>query len=130
MVSDELADQFWLPEACASRVVRWIYPVGRSIRAVWIVAISCWHRVLRQCPSRSQGRRSGKFGRSPVAERRRCDRHRHRMGQFGALDLDRLKAIMAQPVIVDLRNIYPSEDMAAAGFVYESIGRLVARPSQ
>ncbi|WP_426610879.1 UDP-glucose dehydrogenase family protein [Bradyrhizobium sp. McL0616] len=43
--------------------------------------------------------------------------------QFRALDLDRLKATMAQPVVVDLRNIYRPEEMAAAGFVYESIGR-------
>lgn len=43
--------------------------------------------------------------------------------QFRALDLDRLKATMTQPVIVDLRNIYRPEDMQAAGFVYESIGR-------
>ncbi|MET4390271.1 hypothetical protein ABIB73_006053, partial [Bradyrhizobium sp. F1.4.3] len=33
------------------------------------------------------------------------------------------KATMAQPVIVDLRNIYRPEEMAAAGFVYESVGR-------
>jgi UDPglucose 6-dehydrogenase len=43
--------------------------------------------------------------------------------QFRALDLDRLKREMAQPVIVDLRNIYLPEDMAARGFTYESIGR-------
>jgi UDPglucose 6-dehydrogenase len=43
--------------------------------------------------------------------------------QFRALDLDRLKREMAQPVIVDLRNIYRPEDMAALGFSYESIGR-------
>ncbi|QPF87125.1 UDP-glucose/GDP-mannose dehydrogenase family protein [Bradyrhizobium genosp. L] len=43
--------------------------------------------------------------------------------QFRALDLDRLKQAMAQPVIVDLRNIYRPEEMAAAGFVYESVGR-------
>lgn len=43
--------------------------------------------------------------------------------QFRALDLDRLKATMAQPVVVDLRNIYRPEEMKAAGFVYESIGR-------
>lgn len=43
--------------------------------------------------------------------------------QFRALDLDRLKQTMVQPVIVDLRNIYRPEDMAAAGFVYESVGR-------
>ncbi|MBC9876978.1 UDP-glucose/GDP-mannose dehydrogenase family protein [Bradyrhizobium sp. INPA01-394B] len=43
--------------------------------------------------------------------------------QFRALDLDRLKTIMAQPVVVDLRNIYRPEEMLAAGFVYESVGR-------
>jgi UDPglucose 6-dehydrogenase len=43
--------------------------------------------------------------------------------QFRGLDLDRLKSLMAQPVVVDLRNIYRPEDMRAAGFVYESIGR-------
>ncbi|MCP3394136.1 UDP-glucose/GDP-mannose dehydrogenase family protein [Bradyrhizobium sp. CCGB12] len=43
--------------------------------------------------------------------------------QFRALDLGRLKAAMAKPVVVDLRNIYRPEDMEAAGFVYESVGR-------
>ena len=43
--------------------------------------------------------------------------------QFRALDLERLKREMAQPVIVDLRNIYRPEEMAALGFVYESVGR-------
>src|SRR6202166_2327435 len=43
--------------------------------------------------------------------------------QFRALDLDRLKSEMAQPVMVDLRNIYRPEDMAAHGFIYESVGR-------
>jgi UDPglucose 6-dehydrogenase len=44
--------------------------------------------------------------------------------QFRALDLDRLKTVMAgKPAIVDLRNIYPADDMAQRGFIYESIGR-------
>ena len=43
--------------------------------------------------------------------------------QFRALDLERLKGEMAQPVMVDLRNIYQPADMAAAGFSYESVGR-------
>ena len=43
--------------------------------------------------------------------------------QFRALDLKRLKREMAQPVIVDLRNIYRPDDVAALGFIYESIGR-------
>jgi UDPglucose 6-dehydrogenase len=43
--------------------------------------------------------------------------------QYRTLDLERLKREMAQPVIVDLRNIYRPEDMAALGFTYESVGR-------
>jgi UDPglucose 6-dehydrogenase len=43
--------------------------------------------------------------------------------QFRALDLDRLKAVMAQPVIVDLRNIYRTDEMKRAKFKYVAVGR-------
>ena len=43
--------------------------------------------------------------------------------QFRALDLDRIKLLMNAPVLVDLRNIYKPEDMAARGFTYASVGR-------
>ncbi|SFS84190.1 UDP-glucose dehydrogenase family protein [Brevundimonas viscosa] len=43
--------------------------------------------------------------------------------QFRALDLDRVKRLLRQPVMVDLRNIYRPEDMRARGFRYSSIGR-------
>jgi UDPglucose 6-dehydrogenase len=43
--------------------------------------------------------------------------------QYRTLDLERLKKEMAQPVVIDLRNVYRSEDMAVHGFVYESVGR-------
>jgi UDPglucose 6-dehydrogenase len=43
--------------------------------------------------------------------------------QFRALDLERIRANMATPVIVDLRNIYRPQEVQAAGFKYESIGR-------
>ncbi len=43
--------------------------------------------------------------------------------QFRALDFARLKAVMAQPVLVDLRNIYDAADMARHGFRYSSVGR-------
>jgi len=46
--------------------------------------------------------------------------------QYRALDRERIKSEMAQPVVVDLRNIYRSEDMAAHGFTYESVGRAPA----
>ena len=43
--------------------------------------------------------------------------------QFRALDLKRLKAVMARPVFVDLRNVYRPDEMAAEGFHYVSVGR-------
>ena len=43
--------------------------------------------------------------------------------QFRALDLDRVKQLLRQPVMVDLRNIYRPDDMRARGFRYASIGR-------
>ena len=46
--------------------------------------------------------------------------------QFRALDLDRLRLIMARPVIVDLRNIYPAEEMKRANFRYLTVGRPAA----
>ena len=42
---------------------------------------------------------------------------------FRALDLPRLKAAMAQPIVVDLRNIYRPAEMAEHGFDYHSVGR-------
>jgi UDPglucose 6-dehydrogenase len=43
--------------------------------------------------------------------------------KFRALDFLRLKTIMAQPVIVDLRNIYRTDEMQRASFRYVPIGR-------
>jgi len=43
---------------------------------------------------------------------------------FRALDLDRLKRVMAEPVMVDLRNIYRPEDVRRRGFTYKSVGRM------
>jgi UDPglucose 6-dehydrogenase len=43
--------------------------------------------------------------------------------QFRALDLARLRNVMADPVIVDLRNVYRPEEMKRAQFRYVSVGR-------
>ena len=43
--------------------------------------------------------------------------------EFRALDLERLKTLMNTPIMVDMRNIYPPEEMTAAGVEYYSIGR-------
>ena len=43
--------------------------------------------------------------------------------QFRALDLGRLKSLMARPVMVDLRNIYRADEVQRAGFRYVGVGR-------
>ncbi|ACB26572.1 UDP-glucose dehydrogenase family protein [Methylobacterium radiotolerans] len=45
---------------------------------------------------------------------------------FRALDLDRLRAVMQRPVLVDLRNVYRADDVRAHGFAYSSVGRPAA----
>ncbi|MFN7174820.1 MAG: UDP-glucose dehydrogenase family protein [Thermaurantiacus tibetensis] len=43
--------------------------------------------------------------------------------QFRALDLARVRRLLRQPVVVDLRNIYRPEEMARHGFRYTGVGR-------
>lgn len=43
--------------------------------------------------------------------------------EFGALELDRLRAVMAYPIVVDGRNLYDPARMSAAGFIYYCVGR-------
>ena len=43
--------------------------------------------------------------------------------EFRALDFDHVKSLMKSPVMVDLRNIYNPDEMAAAGFHYTCVGR-------
>ena len=43
--------------------------------------------------------------------------------EFRALDLPRVHKLLKSPVMIDLRNIYRPAEVAAAGFVYHSIGR-------
>jgi UDPglucose 6-dehydrogenase len=42
---------------------------------------------------------------------------------FKGLDLRRLKAVMARPVLVDLRNMFRPEEIVQAGFSYTGLGR-------
>lgn len=42
---------------------------------------------------------------------------------FRALDLDRVRSLLSEPIFVDLRNIYPREMVESAGFTYTAVGR-------
>jgi UDPglucose 6-dehydrogenase len=43
--------------------------------------------------------------------------------QFRALDLGRLKSVLRQPLLVDLRNIYPADEVSRQGLKYIGVGR-------
>jgi UDPglucose 6-dehydrogenase len=42
---------------------------------------------------------------------------------FRALDLSRIKTLLAEPLIVDLRNVYPPADAERAGLRYVGVGK-------
>ena len=48
--------------------------------------------------------------------------------EFAALDLGQLRTEMKYPIVIDGRNLYDPEIMAAAGFTYYSVGRPAASP--
>ena len=43
--------------------------------------------------------------------------------EFKEMDLDRIKDLLHQPIIIDGRNIYDPEKMGELGFTYQSVGR-------
>lgn len=49
--------------------------------------------------------------------------------EFRGLDLERTRELLKNPIVVDLRNVYKPDEMAAAGFHYTSIGRPAVRPA-
>jgi len=49
--------------------------------------------------------------------------------QFRSLEWNRLWTLLTRPLVVDLRNLYDPEKIAAAGFRYVSVGRPEADPA-
>jgi UDPglucose 6-dehydrogenase len=43
--------------------------------------------------------------------------------EFRKLDLEKLRSVMAQPIVIDGRNVFDPKRMAELGFVYKSMGR-------
>jgi UDPglucose 6-dehydrogenase len=48
--------------------------------------------------------------------------------EFANLDLNRMRQELRYPIVIDGRNLYNPETMAARGFTYYSIGRAAAHP--
>jgi UDPglucose 6-dehydrogenase len=44
--------------------------------------------------------------------------------EFRALNFERVKNALRQPIVIDLRNVYDPIRMAALGFNYKSVGRV------
>lgn len=42
---------------------------------------------------------------------------------YRQLDLSKVKRLMKTPILIDLRNIFPPDELAKAGFFYEGVGR-------
>ena len=45
------------------------------------------------------------------------------MGAVLGLDLKQLQKTLKRPIIIDLRNIYPFDEISRAGFDYACVGR-------
>jgi UDPglucose 6-dehydrogenase len=50
--------------------------------------------------------------------------------QFRSLEWSELGRLLSRPLVVDLRNLYEPERMAAAGFRYVSVGRREGKPPE
>src|SRR5271168_4473053 len=50
--------------------------------------------------------------------------------EFRGLDLGRARDLLTSPLVIDLRNIYQPQEMAAAGFSYLSVGRPAQRAAR
>src|SRR5581483_288161 len=48
--------------------------------------------------------------------------------EFANLDLERIRQVLRYPIVIDGRNLYDPEMMAAQGFTYYSVGRAAAHP--
>jgi UDPglucose 6-dehydrogenase len=48
--------------------------------------------------------------------------------EFKSLNMQRIRAAMRQPVLIDGRNIYEPQEMLNLGFIYRGIGRSAGIP--
>ena len=48
--------------------------------------------------------------------------------EFSNLDLRRIRLLLKHPIVIDGRNLYPTDRMTGAGLIYYSIGRAVGVP--
>ena len=102
-------------EAPAVGIIRSLIEDGASIRAYDPVAMSEAKKLLSdiEYADDEYGAVTGADALVFVTE----------WNQFRALDLARIRDLMATPKVADLRNIYDPEDMKELGFQYVGVGR-------
>jgi len=102
-------------EAPAIKIIADLQAAGAKIRAYDPAAMESASRILlgvEYCEDEYEAAR-GSDGLVVVTE----------WNQFRRLDMERLKQLMREPNIIDLRNIYEPEMMRSAGFRYLGMGR-------
>jgi UDPglucose 6-dehydrogenase len=102
-------------ESPAIKIISDLLGAGASIRAYDPAAMSAARRILtdiKYCEDEYDAG-SGSDGLVVVTE----------WNQFRSLNMDRLKQLMREPNIIDLRNIYEPETIRSAGFRYLGMGR-------
>ena len=102
-------------EAPSIKIIQDLHDAGTKVRAYDPAAMASARRILPRveyCEDEYEAAR-GSDGLVIVTE----------WNQFRSLDMDRLKQLMREPNILDLRNIYEPETVRAAGFKYLGMGR-------
>ncbi len=102
-------------EAPSIRIIRDLLNAGTKVRAYDPAAMESARRLLTDveyCDDEYEAAR-GSDALVVVTE----------WNQFRRLDIERLKQMMREPNIIDLRNLYEPETMRSAGFRYLAMGR-------
>lgn len=102
-------------EAPSIKIIRDLLKAGARVRAYDPAAMESARRLLTDveyCEDEYEAAR-GSDALVVVTE----------WNQFRRLDMDRLKQVMREPNIIDLRNLYEPETMRSAGFKYLAMGR-------
>jgi UDPglucose 6-dehydrogenase len=102
-------------ESPAVRIIQELLAAGASVRAFDPVAISEARKMLEGI----------EFGEDEYDTAAGCDGLvlATEWNQFRALDLERVRSLLQQPIMIDLRNVYEPETMRRLGFRYAAVGR-------
>jgi UDPglucose 6-dehydrogenase len=109
-------------EAPSVDIIRWITAQGANVRAYDPVAINTARVVLADVPVT--------YCQNAYEVAEGCDALVivTDWNEFKSLNMQRIRAAMRQPVLIDGRNIYEPQEMLNLGFIYRGIGRSAGIP--